>query len=204
MPGNSLNRSGACSCPSSSARTRNPTRSRSRCAGCAARSMRAAAPPVAHAARRGLYAGRSGLSPHRWTDLSGALSSCAGDAHDAVRRARTFPSQSHGVSHHASPAQYAHPAGAAPWASGMQAQAAATDPNEALQALQFQNEKPSAWQFEREDSWALKFENDDFSALQFEDDGRPWYCKTEDSAVARAKSNPGGEFNQASPSFGGG
>ena len=74
-----------------------------------------------------------------------------------------------------------------PWASGMQAQAAATDPNEALQALQFQNEKPSAWQFEREDSWALKFENDDFSALQFEDDGRPWYCKTEDSAVARAK-----------------
>ena len=37
-----------------------------------------------------------------------------GDAHDAVRRARTFPSQSHGVSHHASPAQYAHPAGAAP------------------------------------------------------------------------------------------
>lgn len=91
-----------------------------------------------------------------------------------------------------------------PWASGMQAQAAATDPNEALQALQFQNEKPSAWQFEREDSWALKFENDDFSALQFEDDGRPWYCKTEDSAVARAKSNPGGEFNQASPSFGGG
>ena len=40
-----------------------------------------------------------------------------------------------------------------PWASGMQAQAAATDPNEALQALQFQNEKPSAWQFEREDSW---------------------------------------------------
>ena len=77
-------------------------------------------------------------------------------------------------------------------------------PTEALQALQFQNEKPSAWQFEREDSWALKFENDDFSALQFEDDGRPWYCKTEDSAVARAKSNPGGEFNQASPSFGGG
>ena len=63
--------------------------------------------------------------------------------------------------------------------------------------------KASAWQFEREDSWALKFENDDFSALQFEDDGRPWYCKTEDSAVARAKSNPGGEFNQASPSFGG-
>lgn len=35
-------------------------------------------PPVAHAARRGLYAGRSGLSPHRWTDLSGALLSCAG------------------------------------------------------------------------------------------------------------------------------
>ena len=29
-----------------------------------------------------------------------------------------------------------------PWASGMQAQAAATDPNEALQALQFQNESP--------------------------------------------------------------
>ena len=77
-----------------------------------------------------------------------------------------------------------------PWASGMQAQAAATDPNEALQALQFQNEKPSAWQFEREDSWALKFENDDFSALQFEDDGRPWYCKTEDSAVARPKAIP--------------
>ena len=65
-----------------------------------------------------------------------------GDAHDAVRRARTFPSQSHGVSHHASPAQYAHPAGAAPWASGMQAQAAATDPNKRCRPCNSRTKSP--------------------------------------------------------------
>lgn len=70
-----------------------------------------------------------------------------------------------------------------PLAPGMQAQAASSVSNEAVQNMQF-DEATSP-------------------TLQAKDDRRSLYCQGLDSRIARAKSNPGGEVSELGPATSG-